>query len=660
MKDKNYSELLKKVKDSINIVEVIGEHVVLRQSGANFVGLCPFHAERTPSFSVNPNKQLFHCYGCNEGGDLIHFAMSFYALSFPEAVEELAERARIQLPAEWKNSTAATPEAQERKAAEQEKVGQAFKLNRFVALYYNQMLARNGIAKDYFQQRGVNADLIKSFYLGAATSQWDALAHHLIETQAPLPLALELGLIKPSTTNLSRHFDLFRNRVLFPILDLRGKVNGFGGRLLPAVLPSQEGEADGPKYLNSPESPIFHKGKLAFGLYQAQKYIREKDEVILVEGYFDVMALHAAGFRNAVATCGTALTPDHLKLFSRFTNRMVILFDGDKAGVEATERAMSLGLKQGVILYGASMPSGMDPDEILFDQVNGKPLRDGQEQLTALLQEAKPILDSRIEEVAQLATAGPEAKTQALKQIGSWLAQLTDPLGREVRLQSSAKLLEVSRQLLEKSLHASGYAGSTAGTPSESTLSKSPTSARAKPASITSINRPQFDSKPERPREKKLSSWERMLFSAFLQDILSKERGTPKSPEKTPQRVKFPPHMAIADYFDTPVIRSFVDNLLKSPESAGQFVQSFLHSETNNPLTSLITEILVADDSQMSVADPEELEAVFERANSRMWQRFSREIRTKMTQAEVSGDMENHTLLMKEYLDIQRRIKEIN
>ena len=167
---------------------------------------------------------------------------------------------------------------------------------------------------------------------------------------------------------------------MFPILDLRGKVVGFGGRSMPALSGSNPDaqsntKSDGPKYMNSPESPIFHKSKIAYGLYQAQKFVREKDEVILVEGYFDVIALHSAGFQNVVATCGTALTPDHLNVFKRFASKVTVLFDGDRAGISATERAMELGLAHGAILYGATLPEGLDPDEILFDQKTGKPRR---------------------------------------------------------------------------------------------------------------------------------------------------------------------------------------------------------------------------------------------------------------------------------------------
>ena len=430
MKVKLSPELLQKVKDSVNIIEIIGEHVVLRKSGANYTGLCPLHSERSPSFSVHEIKQLYHCYGCKAGGDVVTFVMAVLGISFHEAIEELADRGKVALPNEWRGKSD-DPVQETKNAAQREKLATAYKLNRFSAAFYHQKLNSHPRALEYLKTRGVGLDLSQSFYLGASPDSWDALASHLVAKQAPLNLATELGLIRPSIKEggLKRgpgYFDLFRNRAIFPIVNLSGKVAGFGGRVL--------GD-DTPKYLNSLESLVFQKGKLAFGLYQAQKYIREKDEVILVEGYFDVLAMHAAGFQNTVATCGTALTAEHLAILRRFCSRIVILFDGDKAGVSATERAMETGLDQGCVLFGAQMPKDLDPDEVLYDLRTGLRRESGHEQMSEILKGAVALLDSEIELAIQSSGQSPEDRTQALKKIGKWLGRFKDTIGREVRMQ---------------------------------------------------------------------------------------------------------------------------------------------------------------------------------------------------------------------------------
>lgn len=625
------ADYLQKIRDSINLIEIVGEHVVLRKTGANHVGLCPFHSERTPSFSVSETKQLYHCYGCKKGGDLFSFVMEIHGIGFPEAIEELSDRAKLPFPKEWDSDGAGhDPEVEKRRAAAREKLATAYKLNRFAAAFYRAQLPENSNATSYFHNRGVGEELQKAFYLGAAPSSWDVLSRYLVTKEAPLSVALELGLIRPSTRAPGRaaegpgYFDLFRNRAIFPILDMRGRVAGLGGRTLP-------GGDENPKYLNSPESLVFQKSKLVFGLYQAQKHIREKDEVILVEGYFDVLALHAAGFQNVVASCGTALTVEHLAVFRRLASKITILFDGDQAGVEATERAMEQGLGQGLVLYGALIPGGADPDEILFDTSTGETLPQGQRQMSEILAGASPLLDARIDAELQLASKGPEARTLALKKIGGWLARFTDPIGREVRLQQVEKQMKVTRDLMKKAM--SGALGREFSTKK---TSESGESALEKRKAVKRVSRAD------------LALLRGFLKSQEFQDLFLEIRG------------KLPPEASVSELFEDEELRKWVEpiqELLGSPRDFTAEHFSLLDEDISSQVRSVLTETLV-DDAQ--AVSREDFKMILDRALAYAWARFSQRIKEALERAEAKKDAGLQSRLMKEYLDVQRKMKEFN
>jgi len=650
-------ELVQKIRDTVSILEVVGEHVVLRKTGANYVGLCPFHSERSPSFSVSESKQLYHCYGCKKGGDLFSFVMEIHGISFPEAIEELAERARIPLPRELSSSGAGEggdPEEQKRREAQREKLSTAYKLNRFVAAYYHQNLARVPQAHRYLYARGVGDEWQRSFYLGAASPGWDSLTQYLMSKKAPLPLAVELGLIKPSTKGASPggpgYFDLFRNRVMFPILNLRGKVAGFGGRTLPLENPDAESSGDGgPKYLNSSESFLFAKSKLAYGLYQAQKHVREKDEVILVEGYFDVLALHAAGFQNVVASCGTALTPDHLAVFRRFASRITLLFDGDKAGVSATERAMELGLQHGLVLNGAVMPEGLDPDEILFDQETGSPKTEGQAQMREILEKARPLLDVRMEEAISQARQTPEDRTQAIKRMANWLVHFDDPVGREVRLDWVQNQLGVSRDLLQKAMGGQSTGGRPSGRQSPQSGNQPGIRPNARPTP-----------KPQKPAQRasqrtlgRLSAGEKVLLAGLA-------KGGECSAAFTQAMEKLPEELTLADLFDYAPAKELVQKAERLQDGEGpiHFSQTLLsEAELDGQVRSTLTEAWVGGETPFAVRD---FQVALDRAIARLWARFSQRIKTALAEAEAKKDAGLHSKLMKEYLDVQRKMKEFN
>ncbi len=651
MKGKISADLLQKLKASVNILEVVGEHVVLRKAGANFVGLCPFHSERSPSFSVSETKQLYHCYGCKKGGDLLTFVMEVMGISFPEAVEDLADRAKVSLPSNWEGVSSV---GREQDAARREKVALAFKLNRFAGSYFHQnLLNQSGVSQsvgqNYFRTRGVGDHWIKSFYLGLASDSWHSLAEHLASKKAPLDMAAELGLIRASSKGKGSdsvrgggHFDLFRNRAIFPIVNLRGKIAGFGGRFLASDsnLDSEGNRPSGqsketPKYLNSPDSLIYQKGKLAFGLFQAQKYIREQDELILVEGYFDVLALHAAGFRNVAATCGTAITTDHLKLFKRLTSKIILLFDGDEAGQAATVRAMELGLDQGQVFYGAQLPKGMDPDEFVLQS-------DGASQMTELLKDAKPLLDDGIEDALRSARRSPEERVQALKKMGGWLGRFRDPVGREVRLQWIEKRLGVSRGLIDEALGA-------VENPSHSQSQSSP---QSQASDVKKGEIIKFRSSSSRSSTR-ICSTDRILFGGLV-------FGGEYSQAFRDIKEQLPPGMGLHQVVSHPLLQEFVDHLLSQAgflERLRLNPDSLIENELDNQVRSILTESLLWSEAPFPVAD---FRGAALKSTARLWARFSQRIKEELSEAEISKDLNLQVQLMKDYLDVQRKMKEFS
>jgi DNA primase catalytic core len=639
-------ELLQKVKESINLIELVGEHVVLRKAGANHVGLCPFHSERSPSFSVSEIKQLYHCYGCKAGGDALTFVQQILGVGFHEAIEELADRGRVPLPADW-HGVSGQSEAKD--SAYREKSAQAFKLNRFAAAFFHQQVqdptkpvGPRGAswAQDYLKRRTVGGSEFHNFYLGAAPDSWDALATHLSNQKAPLALAVELGLIRPSTQGKSQdrglsprpgYFDLFRNRILFPIVNLRGKVAGFGGRIL---------SDESPKYLNSQESFIFQKNKLLFGLYQAQKYIREKEEVIIVEGYFDVLAMHAAGFKNVVATCGTSLTVEHLAILKRFCPKIVLLFDGDLAGIAATERAMEVGLDQGLVLYGAKMPPNRDPDELIFGQPGPEGL--GYEssggEMARILGGVTALLDFRIEEEMKASGQSSERKTQALKKIGKWLERFKDPIGRQVRLQLVQKQLGIAPRISPQI---------------SPQISKEKGEGRGHHPEV--IRRLEGTKKVQKATSqlKELSTSDQILLSGVLSGgkifqlfIQCKDR--------------LPPGAHLADLFEYLPVHSWISTLLGDPEAQARLEkapQTLIVEGIDSRIREVLTSTALKDWGESEL---ENWGLVLSKAVARIWARFSQQIKAAISNAEMGKDIELQARLLKEYLDVQRKMKDFS
>ncbi len=346
-------EAAARVKEKADIVRIIGECISLKKSGGRFLGLCPFHGEKSPSFSVHPGQQFFHCFGCGESGDVFSFMMKYYNLDFPAALKELAGRYQIDLPQRTRSI-----EAEERTQKHQ----QMYSLNKRVADIYRSFLLEApaaAAARDYLLRRGVSAGTSEKYGLGYAPSTeaagWDYLARQL--SSAERQIAEDLGLLVSKEGK--RSYDRFRDRILFPIYDISGQILGFGGRIL--------GEGQ-PKYMNSPESPIFSKGRSLLGLYQQKDSIRQLQRAVLVEGNFDLISLVEKGCGNVVAPLGTALTREQLRLLKRFATEAILLFDGDAAGMKAAVRAVPHFLAEQMTGRVALLPAGHDPDTFVREE----------------------------------------------------------------------------------------------------------------------------------------------------------------------------------------------------------------------------------------------------------------------------------------------------
>ena len=421
---------LQQIRDSVDIVDVVSRFVTLSKTGQNLRGLCPFHQEKTPSFTVTPARQMFYCFGCGVGGDIFTFLMRKEGLEFLEAVRDLAERAGIPLP---RNASQGFSPSQ---------TGQRKRLEGLHALantWFQQNLhdpSRGRSALAYLAGRGLESKTLKEFGMGYAPPSWDGLTNHLTG-QGATPSDLEAsGLVAlkdaRGASKSPRFYDRFRGRVMLPIHDLRGNVIAFGGRVF------EEGT---PKYLNSPDTALFQKGRVLYGLHKARETNPHLDSLMLVEGYFDVLAMHQAGILQVAAPLGTALTPEHAVLLRRFVNTVVLIFDGDAAGTGAVLRALDVFRDSGVAVKVVVMPPGHDPDSYVRAH--------GAERFLALQERALTLLEFAVAQRLEGAThATIEERTRRVDDILGILAKVSNPIEKNEQVQRVAERLGVRPQLL--------------------------------------------------------------------------------------------------------------------------------------------------------------------------------------------------------------------
>jgi DNA primase len=414
------------IRDRADIVAIVGRHVTLRKQGNRHWGLCPFHGEKTASFQVHEDKQIFYCFGCGAGGDVFAFRMRTEGLDFPDAVRLLGRELGIAVP--------------ETGGGDSGQAAAAYKANEIAAHFFVTALRSpdGAAARGYLADRGVPEDLIERFRIGWAPEGWDGLVQHLRRSKVPTEDAVSAGLIAPRQTG-DGHYDRFRARVVFPILEPGGLVAGFGGRGFTN---------DPPKYLNSPESPVYKKSRALFGLPQALDAIRERGRAIVVEGYFDLLALHRAGLAEGVAPCGTALTQTHARRLRRYAGEVVLLFDGDAAGQAAAERALPILLAEGLRVRAAFLPLGEDPDTLVA--------KSGLAALRACVESAVPLLDHLIERALKDAADNAWSKADAAKSVAPYLRAIGDPIEREHYERRLASGLQLTPEAIDRAVRLSG------------------------------------------------------------------------------------------------------------------------------------------------------------------------------------------------------------
>lgn len=512
-------DLKDEIRRRTDAVALISTHAALKKSGRYYKGLCPFHQEKTPSFHVDPERGLFHCFGCGRGGDIFDFVMQTANLTFNEAAEDLARRAGVPFDV--------SPQAAQR-ASEREQMMRALDAAR---AHFRAALKTGKSAQAYLAKRGVNAEIAHRFDLGYAPPGWDGLLTALGTRGYPAALLEQAGLVQTRSGGTG-HFDIFRDRLMFPILDLQDRPVGFGGRALDGSEPS---------YLNSRETLAFAKGRTLYGLNLARDAIRDAGEVLIVEGYMDVLAAAQFGFRNAVASLGTALTADHVALLRRFAPRVVLIYDSDQAGEMATERGLTLFEEAEVAAQVAVLPAGEDPDDFLRKR--------GPDAFTRALETAMPMFEYRVGRAAQRHDPRTrEGKIMLADEVLTVIQSVANPVRKAEYVRALAERYDLSEDALRQRLRARQRSGRTAA---------------ASEGAVTPSG--------DRAREQA----ERLLLHLMVQE--------PGRRDEVGRRLS-------ASAFATPSYHKLALALLSAPDAAAETLRERLDDETAGLLMHLVFE----------------------------------------------------------------------
>jgi len=425
------------VYETARVEEVIGDFVNLKKSGSNYKGLSPFTDERSPSFMVSPVKQIWKDFSSGKGGNVVAFLMEHEHFTYPEAIKYLAKKYQIEVE-ETEQSNEQKEQANERESL--------YLVSEFAQEYFADILWNTepgkAIGLSYFKERGFTEETIRQFALGYGLDEWDAFTNHALDKGYQLTFLEKTGLsiVKEDTSRpgQTRKFDRFKGRVLFPIHSLSGRVLGFGGRILSS-------DKKAAKYVNSPESEIYHKSKVLYGIYYAKQAIAKEDNCFLVEGYTDVIQLHQRGIRNVVASSGTALTPEQIRMINRLTRNVTVLFDGDAAGLRASLRGIDLILEQGMNVRICTFPEGEDPDS--FAKNNSY-----EEVVLYLEEQSKDFIQFKTSLLAEEAANDPIKKADTIRDIVGSIAKIPDRIKRELYIQQCAAMMNISEEVLFNTL----------------------------------------------------------------------------------------------------------------------------------------------------------------------------------------------------------------
>lgn len=589
MESPSDAQLIDRVREANDLVEVVSGYVRLQRAGHTYKGLCPFHSEKTPSFTVSPDKQLFYCFGCQAGGNVFHFVMKIENLDFPGALKLLADRAGIPLP-----EPELSPEAKARRERRE-------KLQSVVDLairFYHGVLQRHEAGapgRAYVQQRGLTGATVDRFELGFAPNAWDALVRFLTKRQADLGLAEEAGLLLRRREG--GYYDRFRNRLMFPIRDGRGKAVGFGGRAVDGAEP---------KYLNSPETLLFHKGENLFGLHLAGEAIREQGYAVVVEGYLDAVTCHQYGFRQVVASLGTALTEAQARLLARRAVEVRIAYDADAAGQTATWRGLDLLSSGGFRVKVVPLPSGEDPDSTLRVQGPG--------EFERRLKDAEPLVDYKLRVIAgRYDLASLEDKVQAVRAMLPVLAGIESAVAREEYLPKVAAVLGVSVGALEVELARASSAGKGSG----------------------AVGRNIF---PRRVKNK--------LGPEATEGFAPEEREVVKVLLLHPEAAGTFAREVTLDGLENPHLKAIATAVVEAGVTGGPVDPAALLNQADPEVQHHLSGLWLAEDAHLASVEPQSFFRRFgQRLRERTLDRFEREIE----QAAASGELGRLNRLLVEY-----------
>jgi len=580
---------IEEIKSRVDIVELASEYLTLKKAGRNYLGLCPFHQEKTPSFTVNREKQIFYCFGCGEGGNVITLLMKIANKSFPEAIKHLAEKTGVILPARTMSR-----EGREKESLHDEIIS----LNLRAAQHYARILASGAgkTARDYLQKRAVTEETVRQFRLGFVPDTWRSLADSLESSGLSLKLAEQAGLVIAGKEG--SYYDRFRGRLMFPIENIFGEIIAFGGRILG------EGE---PKYLNSPESPVYIKGKNLYGLQKAKESIREKGFCLIVEGYFDAISLWNAGIRNVVATLGTALTRDHLELLRRFTQDVVALFDPDTAGRKALDRSLELFLGANMHARALILPGGDDPDDFVKKY--------GREKLEELIAVAPSISDYYIDNVLGDGKTFEESR-DLVKTAMEFVNKINDEIEKNLFIKRIAERLGIDQTLLKREMHHKEVGH--------------------KPAAV----------KPKQGVRPGLNPLELNLIRLVLE-----------YPEKAFQIEE----EKILDFFMEPRLKDLGEKIAQTYKLLGYIdINVILSSDEDKPLRETIYKLSIEAPSTDDHVVERNFSDNIRRIKEKWYKEQKRLIQLRLRQAEENGDGELTHKLTYEKQDLLRKEKELH
>ncbi len=428
---------ISEILNACDIVDVISESVILKKSGKNYFGLCPFHSEKTPSFSVSPQKQIFHCFGCGAGGNVFSFLMKHHGISFPEAVKMAARRCSIEI-----KDVSMSPGAKKRLETREG----LFRLNRRVMEFYSECLQKSSHAsgaRKYLENRGINSEIQDQFCLGYAMDRWDSLVNFFRSIKLGRNLAAASGLVLKKKQG-NGYYDRFRQRIIFPIIDVNMQVAGFGGRVMDDSMP---------KYLNSPETPVYSKSRILYGLHLSKQHCRRENSVFIVEGYFDFLSLYQNGVKNTVASLGTALTSEHVRLLKGYASKMILVFDSDNAGINAAKRSITTFVKHGIDVRILVLPKGDDPDSFIRKY--------GKEEFKKAADKSMSIMNFLSNTAIKKYGLSIEGRINILDEMKFHLAGVEDSAARSLYVRELSEILGIDEKaVLEKVRHAVEKKGS--------------------------------------------------------------------------------------------------------------------------------------------------------------------------------------------------------